>query len=613
MFLSTVMDNIKTYLGDALFNVFTGLIALVIGFFIVKLLKLILRRILGRLPINMTISKFLLSLLNASIYVIYFLVVLSSFGIPMTGFLTLIGSIGVAVGLALKDSLSNIANGIMLVVMRPFKVGDWISVNGIEGNVIAINMVSSVIQTGDNKVITIPNNSILSSNIINYDAMSTRRIDMSFGVSYDSDIDAVKKALLDLARNNDKILKDPAPICVLAEQAASSLIFKLRFWVKNGDNWTTQWQLNEDVVKKFNELGIEIPYNQLDVRMRGWFNLKKIILFFSSVLVFFGFSLKAGAFELPEDANSINVLSGTKEIVLNYDETYDFHYSPNNLFLTRDGNMVKFLNLTNTNSNIFIYRDNKEVRTITLNFVSPDKLQIIKDGDLYYAGSNGKKIYGDFTWIVDNKEFVGLSTYADPFTKLKYKGEVISYVSLRPDFLDDIWIIALGAPLLLLVIIYLIYLLMPFNVYKRINRSATKLKNNLLTVKAKFSDKETINAYILLKSRVGTLTNYIKMVPEACPIYGDLNKIKSDLLLAVENLSRLGRNFPVSSIDTLIDYFIYKMDALIQLLDNGGFNFKEDKKKNKKQPILPVHDDHELSKEEIDAYHYLEGINVIKK
>ena len=269
MILTSVMDNIKGFFGDALFNIFLGLIALVIGFFVVKLLKLILRRIFGRLPINTTISKFLYSILTAAIYVIYFLVVLSSFGIPMTGFLALIGSIGVAVGLALKDSLSNIANGIMLVVMRPFKIGDFVNVNGVEGTVIAINMVSSVIQTGDNKVITIPNNSILSNNIINYDAMSTRRVDMTFGVSYDSNIEEVKKALLDLANTNSKILKDPAPICVLAEQASSSLNFKLRFWVKNGDNWSTQWQLNEDVVKKFNELGIEIPYDQLDVRMRG--------------------------------------------------------------------------------------------------------------------------------------------------------------------------------------------------------------------------------------------------------------------------------------------------------------------------------------------------------
>ena len=341
--------------------------------------------------------------------------------------------------------------------------------------------------------------------------------------------------------------------------------------------------------------------------------MKKIILVFSLLIALFGISFKANAFELPADADSISVLSGTKEIVLNYDESYEFHYSPNNLSMVRDGNTVKFLNLTNTSSNIFIYKDGKEIRTISLSFVSPEKLQILKEGDLYYASDNGKKIYGDFTWVNGETETIGLFCYADTFTKLKYKGELITYVSFRPDFLDDVWILALGAPLLLIVIFYVGYLLMPFNIYKRINRNALRLKNNLIKVKTKFNSKETINAYVFLKGKITTITNYIKMVPEECPLYKDLNQIKSDLLLAVENLSRLGNNFPTKSLDSLLDYFIFKMDSLIKLLDNGSYYFKSDNKPGNKKHSIRLNENHELNKEQIDAYHYLEGINVIKK
>lgn len=268
-FLQNTLNTLKGFFGDALFNIFTGLVAIVVGFFVVKVVKFIIKRLLIRLPINTTVAKFLMSIFKAIIYVIYALVVADAFGIPMTGFIALIGSIGVAVGLALKDSLSNIANGIMLVVMKPFKVGDYISVNGVEGTVIAINMVSTSIQTVDNKAIIIPNNEVMADNIINYNAMSTRRLDLIYSVAYDSDVDLVKEVLLKLATEHPLSLQDPAPICRLHVQNTSSLDFTLRIWVKADDYWALKWDLNEAVVKEFAKQNIEIPYNQLDVRMRG--------------------------------------------------------------------------------------------------------------------------------------------------------------------------------------------------------------------------------------------------------------------------------------------------------------------------------------------------------
>lgn len=263
-----IITTLKGFFGDALFNIFSGLIAIFIGFFVVKFVKFILRRLLTRLPINRTVSTFLMSILSAVIYLIYILICADAFGIPMTGFITLLSSIGVAVGLALKDSLSNIANGILLVVMKPFKVGDFISVNGVEGVVVAIHMISTVVQTTDNKVITIPNNEVLADNIINYNGMTTRRLDMNFGVSYNSDIKEVQAVINDILSNHPKILKDPEPICRLDEQADSALVFTVKCWVKAEDYWNTKYDLNEMTVEAFNAHGIEIPYNQLDVNIR---------------------------------------------------------------------------------------------------------------------------------------------------------------------------------------------------------------------------------------------------------------------------------------------------------------------------------------------------------
>ena len=261
------MNNVKDLFGETLFTILNGIIVLVVGFFIVKLLRFGLKRILNRLPINTTIATFLNSILTAVLYLIYILIVLNSFNIATDGIVALVGSVGVAIGLALKDSLSNIANGIMLVTMKPFNVGDFVEVNGTTGTVVAIHMISTVLQTTDNKYITIPNNEVLSNNIINYNAMTTRRLDLVVSCSYDSDIKLVKKTLLDLVEKDSRIFSDPAPVCELDVMNSSSLDFTLRVWLKSSDYHAVRWSLNEQIINKFNELNIEIPYNQLDVRV----------------------------------------------------------------------------------------------------------------------------------------------------------------------------------------------------------------------------------------------------------------------------------------------------------------------------------------------------------
>lgn len=266
--LDNFVAKLRSLFGDTLFNVLSGLITIIIGLIIAKFIRYILKHILFKLPINQTIAKFMTSILSALVYLIYFLIVVDAFGIPMSGFITLIGSIGVAIGLALKDSLSNIANGMLLVGMQPFKVGDFVNVNGVEGTVIGIHLVTTVIQTTDNKVISIPNNEVLANNIINFNGMTTRRLDLTYSVAYDTDIDLVKTTLLKMCHDHVKILKDPSPLCRLANHGDSSLDFLVRVWVKADDYWNVKFDLNEEVIRLFNELEIEIPYNQLDVRMR---------------------------------------------------------------------------------------------------------------------------------------------------------------------------------------------------------------------------------------------------------------------------------------------------------------------------------------------------------
>lgn len=261
--------NLRSFLGDTIFNILSGIIALVVGFIVVKFLKFILKRIFTRLPINTTIASFANSILIALIYLLYILIVLNAFGLDTTGLIALIGSVGVAIGLALKDSLSNIANGIMLVTTKPFNVGDLVNINGTEGTVVSINMISTVLQTSDNKMVTIPNNEILANNIINYNAMTTRRLDLVVSVAYNSDLNKVRDVVNKIIASDSKILTDPAPVFELDELASSSLNFTLRVWVNSSDYTKLKWDLNQKIMEAFTKENIEIPYNKLDVNIRN--------------------------------------------------------------------------------------------------------------------------------------------------------------------------------------------------------------------------------------------------------------------------------------------------------------------------------------------------------
>ena len=194
-----------------------------------------------------------------------FLAVLGKLGIQTTSFIAVLGAAGLAIGLALQGSLSNFASGVMLVLFRPFKVGDYIEAGGTSGTVEEMLIFSTKMKTPDNKAVFVPNGSITGGTIVNYSAKDTRRVDLVFGVSYEDDISKVKQIIEEVLNADDRILKDPSPTVGLAELGDSSVNFVVRPWVSAADYWGVRFSLNEAMKLRFDQEGVSIPYPQRDV------------------------------------------------------------------------------------------------------------------------------------------------------------------------------------------------------------------------------------------------------------------------------------------------------------------------------------------------------------
>ena len=265
------MENIIKSLGDKSFNflieLFAGLIVLIIGFKVINLLESKLKKTNRFTKLDSSVKTFFASFLTISLKILLIVIFLSIVGVPMASLVTIIGSCAVAIGLALQGGLSNIAGGLMILMFKPFKVGDFISANGYDGTVKSITMFYTTIVTVDNKVIQLPNGNLSNTNIVNYSANHERRVDIDVSVSYKSDIDKVKKVLNDIIDKEELILEDKEKFVKLRIHGESGLIFTIRVWVKTPDYWTVYFDLMEKIKKEFDKHNIEIPYNQLDVHM----------------------------------------------------------------------------------------------------------------------------------------------------------------------------------------------------------------------------------------------------------------------------------------------------------------------------------------------------------
>lgn len=265
-----MLDQIKTFFTgislDLGMKVLGGILILIVGFIVIKCITKSLSKSKAFNKTEAGSAHFIVNMISFALKIFLVLTVAMVIGVPAASIVALIGSAGVAIGLALQGSLSNIAGGIMLVVFKPFKEGDFIdSSDGASGTVTDINVFYTTVVTPDNKVLVIPNGSLSNKPIINYSQKDTRRVDLTFGVAYDSDIEKVKNVILNTAKANEKVFGDPAPVVFVTAYQDSAIELSLRFWCKNGDYWSCYFDVNERMKKAFDENGIVIPFPQLDV------------------------------------------------------------------------------------------------------------------------------------------------------------------------------------------------------------------------------------------------------------------------------------------------------------------------------------------------------------
>ncbi|MGX8797315.1 mechanosensitive ion channel family protein [Fusibacter sp. JL298sf-3] len=250
-------------------DLLVALIVLFIGF---KIVKFIEKRVFGKvgfLKVDETLRRFLRTILSVTLRAVVVITAVGIAGVPMATFITLIGTAGVAIGLALQGSLSNLAAGVLIIALRPFKVGDFIDGGGHSGTITDIGLFYTRMTTVDNRAIILPNADLSSSSIVNYGYYDKRRLDMTFGVGYDSDISKVKTTILEVVNKHPMMLNDPEPFVRLSEHGDSALVFTLRVWVKTPDYWALHFDLQEQVKEAFDANGIEIPYPHLVVQNKA--------------------------------------------------------------------------------------------------------------------------------------------------------------------------------------------------------------------------------------------------------------------------------------------------------------------------------------------------------
>lgn len=261
--------DILSYLKMFGLNILGSLLLIFIGFKIAKFLKVNIIKHISKKDIDKTLLNYAADVIYFIVLVVILLAALSNIGVNVTSFIAILGAVGLAVGLALKDSLGNIGSSVLILLFRPFNVGDFINAGGEMGSVSEINLFSTTLTTPDNKKIIVPNSSITSGSITNFSANETRRVDFVFGVSYEDDLKTVKNVLTQIVQEHPKVLKEPTFLVALGALADSSVNFNVRVWVKSGDYWDVFYEINEQVKLEFDKNSITIPYPQRELRVHN--------------------------------------------------------------------------------------------------------------------------------------------------------------------------------------------------------------------------------------------------------------------------------------------------------------------------------------------------------
>ena len=254
------LNQLKIILMEYTPKVLMALAVLIIGLLIIKVFVNTTKKVLSKREVDITLQKFLLNLLNWVLKILLFITVVAKLGIETTSFAAILASAGLAIGLALQGSLANFAGGILIIIFKPIKIGDFIEAQGVSGSVKEIEIFTTKLNTTDNKEIIIPNGALSNGNIVNYSTEATRRVDFTFGVGYDSDIKKTKEVISRVINSHPLVLKEPVPAVNLSELADSSINFFTRGWVKKEDYWAVKFDILEQTKEALDAAGIEIPY-----------------------------------------------------------------------------------------------------------------------------------------------------------------------------------------------------------------------------------------------------------------------------------------------------------------------------------------------------------------
>jgi small conductance mechanosensitive channel len=245
-----------------------SLMSLLIGLFVIRIIRGRLRDVLKKKVKDPTALLFVVNIAYGGMLLVLAIIVLTKLGVPSASLLTVLGAGSLAIGLALKDSLTNISSGILLIFLRPFRIGNTVEAGSVFGTVEQINLFTTQIKTANNQVCYVPNKNIMNGRIDNYSERKTRRVDLSIGISYGSDLSRAKVILQNLFEGEKRILKDPKPFIGVKDLADSAVVLCVRPWVKTPDYWPVLCELQEKIKLKFDEEGIEIPFPQMDINVQ---------------------------------------------------------------------------------------------------------------------------------------------------------------------------------------------------------------------------------------------------------------------------------------------------------------------------------------------------------
>ena len=266
--VSSFVEFVKQLGTTVGLKILLGLLILIVGIKLSKWLIKLVAKGKGFQKIDESAQSFIKSFLKVILYALVIASACITWGVPSTSFMTIFASAGVAIGLALQGALSNFAGGLMILFFKPFKVGDYIESAGASGTVKEITIIYTILNTVDNKTVTVPNGTLTNSVVVNCSTAPTRRVDLTISADYDNDIELVKRVLSDVANAHEKVRKDPAPFIRLSAHNASSLDYTFRVWVDAADYWDVYFDMLENIKKAFDANGISIPYQQVQISNR---------------------------------------------------------------------------------------------------------------------------------------------------------------------------------------------------------------------------------------------------------------------------------------------------------------------------------------------------------